>query len=68
MIRKTLLKLIWWLHGFLERLEILLDSDMRKIEKEFKKYELKFKKKDPFKLENGDWAVSYERLKELLEE
>lgn len=29
--------------------------------------ELKFKKRDPFELEKGDWAVPHKRLKELLE-
>lgn len=43
--------------------EIELD---KKILKEMP--ELKFKKKDPFVLEKGDWAVPHERLKELLEE
>ena len=43
--------------------EIKLD---KKILKEMP--ELKFEKRDPFKLEKGDWAVSHERLKELLEE
>jgi hypothetical protein len=43
--------------------EIKLD---KKILKEMP--ELKFKKKDPFVLEKGDWALPYEKLKKALEE
>ncbi len=64
-LKKKIDKLYAVLKPFIElvRHEKALDA---KILKEMP--ELKFKKKDPFKLEKGDWVLPYEKLKEILEE
>ncbi|MGB2696237.1 MAG: hypothetical protein WBD28_00085 [Candidatus Zixiibacteriota bacterium] len=54
------------LHVVFDKIQTMEKELDAKILKEMP--ELKFKKKDPFVLEKGDWALPYEKLKKVLEE